>query len=88
MSGFGPVMPDILLLVVISASFAMAATAHVAILMGLVRRKYPWQALSGLLMPPLAIYWAYREEMRTRSTLWLVGVLVYGATLTLALWRG
>lgn len=81
-------MSDVLLLVVIAAAFALVTTAHVAILAGLLRRKHPWQALSGLLMPPLAIYWAHLEGMRARAVIWLVGAMVYGATLALALWRG
>lgn len=81
-------MSDIILIVVIAFAFALTITAQVAILAGLLRRKLKWRALSGLLMPPLAPYWAYNEGMRVRAAIWLFGAVVYVLTLILALWRG
>lgn len=81
-------MSDVILVIVIAASFALMVTAQLATLAGLLRRKQPWRALSGLLMPPLCFYWAYVEGMRVRAVVWLIGTLVYLATLSLAIWRG
>lgn len=81
-------MSDIILIVVIALAFALTVTAQVAILAGLLRRKLKWRALSALLMPPLAPYWAFTEGMRVRAVTWIVGAAVYGASFALAWWRG
>jgi hypothetical protein len=81
-------MSDVLLVVVIALAFALTITAQVAILAGLLRRKQPWRALSGFLMPPLCAYWAYAEGMTIRAGIWVVGALVYVSAVVLALWRG
>ena len=81
-------MSDVILVVVIALAFALTVTAQVAILVGLLRRRQPWRALSGFLMPPLCAYWAYVEGMRMRSAIWMIGAMVYVSALVLALWRG
>ena len=81
-------MSDVLLVIVVAAAFALMMTAQVAILAGMVRRKQWWRALSGLLMPPLSLYWAHREGMRVRGIVWLAASIVYVAMVALAIWRG
>ena len=58
-------------------TFALALTAHVTIVFGLARRRPRWRALAALLVIPLAPYWAFREKMRVRAAVWVLGVLGY-----------
>ena len=81
-------MSDLILVFVIATAFALMVTSQLAILAGLLRRKHPWRALSGLLMPPLSLYWAHVEGMRVRGVVWLAATVVYVATVVIAIWRG
>lgn len=51
--------------------------AHAAITVGLARRPRPLRALLGLLLPPLAPWWAWEAGMRTRAWVWLGALAVY-----------
>ena len=81
-------MSDLLLVFAIALAFAIAATSHAAILAGMLRRRQFKHALLALLLPPLSLYWAYTEGMRTRGTILLSSTLVYVATLSMAILRG
>jgi hypothetical protein len=81
-------MSDLILVFVIASAFALMVTSQLAIVAGLVRRKHPWRALSGLLMPPLSLYWAHVEGMRVRGVVWLTAAIIYVATVVIAIWRG
>ena len=58
-------------------AFAVAATAHVAIVYGLAWRPPRTRALIALVIFPLAAYWALREKMRVRAGAWILGVATY-----------
>ena len=76
-------MKDIVIVGVCIVAFAFLVTVHVWIVAGLARRPPRWRALAGLLLPPLAPWFAHREHMRRRTTLWLVGAVVYLVALAL-----
>lgn len=81
-------MSDLLLVLTIALTFALAATSHVAILAGMLRRRQFRHALLASLLPPLSLYWAYTDGMRKRGTILLSSTLVYAATLSMAILRG
>jgi hypothetical protein len=60
-------------------SFALAITAHLGIVLGLLFRAPRARALAALVIAPLAPYWALREKMRVRAVAWLVGLVAYAA---------
>ena len=76
-------MRDIVVVTLLLVSFAFVVTVHVAIALGLAKRRR-WQALVALVLPPVAPYLAWREHMRKRAILWALGVLSYGVMLLLA----
>jgi|HubBroStandDraft_1064217.scaffolds.fasta_scaffold02113_15 hypothetical protein len=72
---------DAIHVAVLLAAFATLATMHLTLAIGLLRRAPRWRAAVGLIVPPLAPWWGWREKMRVRSTLWGVAAVVYGAAL-------
>ncbi len=78
-------MRDAVLVVAVAAAFAWVATAHVAIVVSLLLRKRFWRALSALLLPLLAPWWAYTEGLRKTAALWIAGAVAYGIALAFAL---
>jgi hypothetical protein len=65
-------------------SFAGLLTTHVALTIGLVRRRPRWRAIVAFLLPPLAPFWCSQERMRGRTILWMVAALLYGVMLVVA----
>jgi hypothetical protein len=76
---------DIVVVALVIVGFAWLVTMHVVLTFGLARRTPRWRALVAFAVPPLAPYFAWREHMRTRVWLWIVGIVVYLVALTLAL---
>jgi hypothetical protein len=72
---------DIVSLSVTLLGFALLATSHVAIVVGLWRRATLARVVTGLFIVPLAPYWALRDEMPRRGTLWLLGLALYAGGL-------
>lgn len=70
-------MSDIIAFSLVVLAFAVAATAHVAIALGLSRRRPRWHGLVALFVIPLAPYWAFRENMRIRAAVWMVAAVGY-----------
>lgn len=77
-------MKDIVVVALLVLAFASLVTTHVAIAFGLLRRRPRWRAVVALALPPLAPYWAWREQMRTRAALWVGALAVYAVALLLA----
>jgi hypothetical protein len=77
-------MKDSVVVPLLLVTFALAVTVHVAIVFGLLRRSPRWHALVALVVPPFAPYWAWREDMRIRASLWMGAVVVYVVMLLLA----
>ena len=65
-------------------AFAAFVTTHVTIAVALLRRAPRWRAPVAFAVPPLALYWAVREQMRVRSVLWVVSGVAYAVALFLA----
>jgi hypothetical protein len=51
--------------------------AHLALLVFLFSRSPRYRGLVALAVPPLAAYWGWRGERRTRVYLWLASLAVY-----------
>lgn len=77
-------MRDTVVVALLVLAFALAITMHVAIALGLAKRRPRWRAFVALALPPFAPYWAWREHMRRRMGLWIGAVIVYLAMLLLA----
>lgn len=78
-------MRDAVLVVAVALAFAWVLTAQVFIVAGLVRRRLYWKAVSSLVVPILAPYWAWGEGLRARSIAWVLGAVCYAAALAVAL---
>lgn len=75
---------DLLLILVLAGSFGLLVTAHVALVAGLFLRSPRWRGLVALLVPPLAPYWGWEEQMRVRAGLWALGFALYAMSATAA----
>jgi hypothetical protein len=76
---------DLVTIVALAIAFAILVTAHLAIVVGLLRRSPRWRAPVALVVPPLAPFWAWREKMRVRGIAWVVGGVAYVIALTFAM---
>ncbi len=54
-------------------------TTHVALVVGLARRKHRWTALVALAFVPLAPWSGWRYGMRARAIAWAVALGAYAA---------
>ena len=70
-------MTDLVVFIAMITTFALTLTTHVTIAIGLLWRKPRWRALVALLVAPLAPYWAWKERMRVRAVVWVLGVAGY-----------
>jgi len=69
---------DELLLGILLLSFAIFATTHVVVAGRLMWRVKPrYRGLIALLVPPLALVWAFRQKWRVLCWTWLGSVLAY-----------
>ena len=65
---------------VIAALVAVPLLAFVVahlVLVGSLARPRWWEALLGLLVAPLAVYWAWRRGMRRRVYVWALAMAAY-----------
>jgi hypothetical protein len=77
-------MRDEATVALLALSFAALVTVHASSLLGLAVRAPRWHALTALLVPPLAPYWAARGHMRVRAGLWIGSLAVYILVLVVA----
>jgi hypothetical protein len=75
---------DLLVLAVLVLTFAVLATAHGTLAVGLLRRNPRWRGPVALLIPPLAPIWGWRAGMRVRGVVWVTAAIAYGVALCLA----
>jgi hypothetical protein len=68
---------DLFALLLLTGSFALLVTVHVALVFGLIAKRPRWWAPIALVVPPLAPYLGFRSALRVRSTLWLVALALY-----------
>jgi len=70
----------------LALGLATLITVHVSLSWRLFFRQRPrWRGLLGLVVPPLAVIWAFRIGWRRTAYLWLGAVAVYLAALITAL---
>lgn len=70
-------MKDMIVVIAVVIAFASFFTAHVAITYGLVFRHPRWRAPVGFFVPPLGLYWAWREHMRVRAGIAVFAFVLY-----------
>ena len=71
-------MKDIVVVSALVLAFATLVTAHVALVARLVLHERPrWRGLLALVVPPLAVLWAFRAGWRKTATVWLLAVVVW-----------
>lgn len=76
---------DTVIVAALVLAFATLVTAHVALVARLVLRVRPrWRGLVALVVPPLAVLWAFRAGWRKTAAVWLVAVLVWVVALIAA----
>lgn len=71
-------MKDMIVVAALVVSFALFLTAHVAIVYGLAWRAPRWRSPVAFFVAPAAPYWAWREKMRIRCSVWVGALVVYG----------
>lgn len=77
-------MKDILLVGGLVLAFALLVTVHLTIAFGLLRRRPRWRGIVAFVVAPLAPWFAWREHMRVRATVWTVALVAYAATRIIA----
>jgi len=68
---------DLIVVATLVISLALFITAHVTITYGLAVRHPRWRALVAFFVPPLAVFWAWRERMRVRAGIWATALVLY-----------
>ncbi len=74
-----------LVMILLVTSFALLATAHVALVLGLLGRAGGWRALVALVAVPLAPVWGLKGGLFVRSWIWLGALVVYTGALLASL---
>ena len=64
----------------LACALAVQIAAHVALLVGLARRKPRWRAVAALLVPPLAPVWGWKEMPR-RAHAWAIALAAYAVVI-------
>lgn len=77
-------MRDAVVVTMLSGAAAAWVTSHLSIAFGLTARPPRWRGAVAVVVPPLAVLWAYREGLLIRATINVVSVLVYFVSLLLA----
>lgn len=77
-------MKDVVVVATLVIAFALFVTVHVTTTFGLAKKEPRWRALVGFVVPPAAIYWAWREHMRVRAGVGGGALALYVAARVLA----
>jgi hypothetical protein len=75
---------DVVVVASMILAFALLVTVHVSLVFGLAGKTPRWRALVGLVVPPLAPFWGWRERMRKRAVMWLSCAVLYAVSLAFA----
>ena len=67
------------LVTAVAITLALFLVVHATLLVSLAARRPRYRALIALVAPPLAPYWAWRRDHRTRVYLWLASLTLYAA---------
>ncbi len=74
---------DAALTIGLVCTFAMLVTVHVVNVFGLARGRHLAAALGGLVIPPLAPYYAFTQGMQVRAVAWIASAALYVVVLLL-----
>lgn len=72
---------DLVVVAALVLALATLITAHVALVVRLLLRPPRWRGMVALLVPPLAVLWAFREGWRKTATIWLLAIVVWVSAL-------
>jgi hypothetical protein len=61
----------------LAVALAAHVAAHLALLVGLARRRPKWRAVAALVVPPLAPMWGWTDGMTRRAYAWTFAVVAY-----------
>jgi len=77
---------DAIITAALVLGLATLITVHVGLALRLLLRQKPrWRGLVALVVPPLAVIWAFKAGWKGMATLWLGAVAVYvGALIAVA----
>jgi hypothetical protein len=64
----------------LAVALAVHVTAHVALLVGLARRRPRWRVLVALVVPPLAPVWGW-AQMPKRARAWAIAFAAYAVVI-------
>jgi hypothetical protein len=76
---------DPILMAALTLGLATLITVHVSLAWRLFWRSPRWRGLVVLVVPPLAVIWAFRAGWKRSAALWLGAVGVYLAALIVSL---
>ena len=65
------------------ATFALLVTMHVVTVFGIARRRHFAAAVASFFVPPLAPYFAFKQDMPARAVAWIASAALYAVTLLL-----
>ncbi|MGA7123854.1 MAG: hypothetical protein WBY94_27375 [Polyangiaceae bacterium] len=63
--------------IALAAALVAFAFAHIALVVGLARRRLWWRAVLALAVPPLAPWWGWNAGMRRRTVAWVTSLALY-----------
>jgi hypothetical protein len=69
----------------LALGLATLITVHVSLVWRFFRQRPRWRGLVALVVPPLAVIWAFRAGWKASAALWLGAVGVYLAALIVSL---
>ena len=81
----GQAFVDLTRLLLPPLSLGLLVTAHLSLVLGLLGERPRWRALVALVVPPLAVVWGMKAEMKGWCRVWLAAALTYAVTFVLAL---
>ncbi len=76
---------DLARLLFTAFAFGLLVTAQVALVVSLAFRQPRWRALAACLVPPLAVYFGWRERLRAWAAVWLGSLVAYATALLLSI---
>ena len=75
---------DLARLLFTAFAFGLLVTAQLALVVSLAFRPPRWRALVACLVPPLAVYFGWRERLRAWAGVWLGSLVAYASAFLLS----
>jgi hypothetical protein len=77
-------MRDALVVLTLSTAAGAWVTTYFAIAFGLTARPPRWRGAVAIVVPPLGLYWAFRERLFFRASVNVISAALYLGALLLA----